>query len=202
MTVKQAMSWFLYSLYFLLVNGNWGSWSKYFSCSVTCGEGTQTRRRLCDEPAPQYGGEECVGESAETQPCTAATTCLSKRPVNTNVRLLFSSIDLLTVTWQGQICWQFMTSWSSVVKDNQKNKTRKNKFGPLRLPHRNDAKIAKICNLRTFWLVIHLINHLFCPILNRWFIGWITSQDVQRLQIFAILDAFLWGNLKSEVQCT
>ncbi len=31
----------------------------------------------------------------------------------------------------------------------------------LRLPHRNDAKIAKICNLWTFWLVIQLINHLF-----------------------------------------
>ncbi len=24
----------------------------------------------------------------------------------------------------------------------------------LRLPHRNDAKIAKICNLWTFWLVM------------------------------------------------
>ena len=31
----------------------------------------------------------------------------------------------------------------------------------LRLPHRNDAKIAKICNLWTFWLVIQQINHLF-----------------------------------------
>ncbi len=38
----------------------------------------------------------------------------------------------------------------------------------LRLLHRNDAKIAKICNLWTFWLVI-------------------TGQNVQRLQIFAIL---------------
>ncbi len=31
----------------------------------------------------------------------------------------------------------------------------------LRLPHRNDAKIAKICILWTFWLVTQLINHLF-----------------------------------------
>ncbi len=31
----------------------------------------------------------------------------------------------------------------------------------LRLPYRNDAKIAKICNLWTFWPVIPLINHLF-----------------------------------------
>ncbi len=31
----------------------------------------------------------------------------------------------------------------------------------LRSPQRNDAKMAKICNLWTFWLVIQLINHLF-----------------------------------------
>ncbi len=31
----------------------------------------------------------------------------------------------------------------------------------LRLPHRNDAKITKICNLWTFWHVIQLIEHLF-----------------------------------------
>ena len=44
----------------------------------------------------------------------------------------------------------------------------------LRLPHRNDAKIAKICKLCAFWLVIQLISHLlkirqkaFCPILHR-----------------------------------
>ena len=30
----------------------------------------------------------------------------------------------------------------------------------LRLPHRNDAKIAKICNLCTFWPVIQPISHL------------------------------------------
>ncbi len=31
----------------------------------------------------------------------------------------------------------------------------------LRLPHRNDAKIAKVCNIWTFWLVIQLIHRLF-----------------------------------------
>ncbi len=45
----------------------------------------------------------------------------------------------------------------------------------LRLPHMNDAKIAKFCNLWTFWLVIQLIR----------------GQNVQRLQIFAILPSFL-----------
>ena len=31
----------------------------------------------------------------------------------------------------------------------------------LRLPHRNDAKIAKICNRWTFWPVIQPINNLY-----------------------------------------
>ncbi len=31
----------------------------------------------------------------------------------------------------------------------------------LRLPYRNDAEIAKFCDLWTFWPVIQLINHLF-----------------------------------------
>ena len=50
----------------------------------------------------------------------------------------------------------------------------------LRLPHRNDAKIAIIRNLWTFWPVV----------------SWITSQNVQSLEIFDILASFLWGNLK------
>ncbi len=31
---------------------------------------------------------------------------------------------------------------------------------------------------------------------NRWFIGWITGKNFQRLQIFAFLPSFPWGNLK------
>ena len=33
----------------------------------------------------------------------------------------------------------------------------------LRLPHRNDAKKAKICTLWTFWSVIQPMNNLFKP---------------------------------------
>ncbi len=65
----------------------------------------------------------------------------------------------------------------------------------LRLPHRNDAKMAKICNLWTFWPLIQLINHLFKKaffrILKRWFISLITGHNGQKLQIFAIFASFL-----------
>ncbi len=65
----------------------------------------------------------------------------------------------------------------------------------LRLPHRYDAKIAKICKLWTSWPVIQPISHLFKISQKRWFISCLTSQNVQRLQIFDILASFLWGNL-------
>lgn len=52
------------------VNGVWSAWS---ACSVTCGQGTQTR--ACTNPPPSNGGAACVG--ATSQACTAATTCTS-----------------------------------------------------------------------------------------------------------------------------
>uniref|UniRef100_A0AAX7U7V1 Thrombospondin-1 n=1 Tax=Astatotilapia calliptera TaxID=8154 RepID=A0AAX7U7V1_ASTCA len=51
------------------INGNWGPWSPWDSCSLTCGGGQQTRKRLCNNPAPQYGGKECVGEAKDIQRC-------------------------------------------------------------------------------------------------------------------------------------
>uniref|UniRef100_A0A8C7MSB5 Thrombospondin-1 n=1 Tax=Oncorhynchus kisutch TaxID=8019 RepID=A0A8C7MSB5_ONCKI len=51
------------------VNGNWGPWSLWDTCSSTCGGGAQTRKRLCNDPAPKYGGKECQGDSKATQLC-------------------------------------------------------------------------------------------------------------------------------------
>ncbi|XP_060552023.1 hemicentin-1-like isoform X2 [Ruditapes philippinarum] len=51
------------------VPGNWGHWSPWDPCSVTCNEGTRLRRRLCDNPAPQAGGANCDGEAVEIKSC-------------------------------------------------------------------------------------------------------------------------------------
>jgi len=47
------------------VDGSWGSWTAWSSCSQSCGGGTETRRRLCDSPAPAV----CQGNGLEQRQC-------------------------------------------------------------------------------------------------------------------------------------
>merc|ERR1712080_112258 len=54
------------------VNGGWGEWSEWDECPVSCGGADQGRTRVCDNPAPQYGGEDCTvfdPSASETQRC-------------------------------------------------------------------------------------------------------------------------------------
>ncbi|XP_035824222.1 uncharacterized protein LOC101853604 [Aplysia californica] len=62
------------------VDGNWGQWTSYGSCSVSCGAvGTKVRTRACDDPAPQNNGEDCQGSGSQSQSCDmTGTPC----PVN------------------------------------------------------------------------------------------------------------------------
>ena len=59
-------------LFFSLVNGKYGTWGDFGSCSVTCGGGTQFRERKCHNPAPQHEGRDCQGEGAskESKACS------------------------------------------------------------------------------------------------------------------------------------
>ena len=55
------------------VDGNWGSWTSWSDCSVTCEAiGTQTRTRTCDNPAPANNGLDCDGNDMETNNCDMA----------------------------------------------------------------------------------------------------------------------------------
>ncbi|XP_065934945.1 uncharacterized protein [Magallana gigas] len=51
------------------VDGNWGHWSSWLDCSVTCGTGNQIRRRFCSNPRPENGGRQCQGSSTDTLTC-------------------------------------------------------------------------------------------------------------------------------------
>ena len=61
------------------MNGGWGPWSVFDSCTKTCGGGTKSRRRSCDNPAPQNGGRACVGAAIETVPCNTLQCPTSKQ---------------------------------------------------------------------------------------------------------------------------
>ncbi|XP_022080242.1 SCO-spondin-like isoform X2 [Acanthaster planci] len=52
------------------VHGGWSGWGAWSECSVTCGGGSITRSRACDDPAPSWGGDDCPGEAEETEVCS------------------------------------------------------------------------------------------------------------------------------------
>ena len=65
---KQTSLCYLYPT-LSIADGEWTPWSEWTACSASCGPGTRFRTRECDDPPPQYGGRDCVGESNETCSC-------------------------------------------------------------------------------------------------------------------------------------
>lgn len=58
------------------VDGQWGKWSNWGSCSKTCNYGVRTRSRACNSPAPAHGGKHCQGSANQQESCN-----LKKCPV-------------------------------------------------------------------------------------------------------------------------
>ena len=54
----------------ICLDGIWGIWSSWETCSASCGGGTQQRTRDCDSPAPTYGGAACAGSTSDNQNCS------------------------------------------------------------------------------------------------------------------------------------
>ncbi|XP_063408226.1 leucine-rich repeat-containing G-protein coupled receptor 4-like [Mytilus trossulus] len=50
------------------VDGGWSDWENS-TCSVTCGDGTVTMTRECNNPVPSGGGNNCFGKSINTDSC-------------------------------------------------------------------------------------------------------------------------------------
>ncbi|KAK0062013.1 properdin [Biomphalaria pfeifferi] len=49
-----------------VVHGNWATWEEWL-CTENCNASHQERRRLCDDPAPAFGGEQCSGDNIESK---------------------------------------------------------------------------------------------------------------------------------------
>ncbi|XP_052778494.1 uncharacterized protein LOC128215934 [Mya arenaria] len=62
------------------INGIWSDWAAWGACDVTCGNGTMTRSRSCDNPQPEFGGEDCVGNATDVTECPD-TCCPGFQPL-------------------------------------------------------------------------------------------------------------------------
>uniref|UniRef100_A0A8C3YS46 Hemicentin-1 n=1 Tax=Catagonus wagneri TaxID=51154 RepID=A0A8C3YS46_9CETA len=51
------------------VHGAWSTWQPWATCSASCGKGTQTRTRLCNNPPPSFDGSYCDGAETQMQVC-------------------------------------------------------------------------------------------------------------------------------------
>ena len=55
--------------FYWTVDGGWSEFGNWSECSAECDGGEQTRTKECNNPAPENGGADCVGEDFETQAC-------------------------------------------------------------------------------------------------------------------------------------
>ncbi|MED6270766.1 A disintegrin and metalloproteinase with thrombospondin motifs 15, partial [Characodon lateralis] len=51
------------------LDGRWGKWGPFGSCSRTCGGGVQLSKRECNNPAPSNGGKYCQGVRVKYRSC-------------------------------------------------------------------------------------------------------------------------------------
>ncbi|XP_007260554.3 A disintegrin and metalloproteinase with thrombospondin motifs 15a [Astyanax mexicanus] len=51
------------------VDGRWGKWGPFGSCSRTCGGGVQLAKRECNNPVPENGGKYCQGMRVKHRSC-------------------------------------------------------------------------------------------------------------------------------------
>jgi hypothetical protein len=58
------------------INCLWSGFGAWSRCSVSCGSGTEQRKRMVLQPA-RNGGQECIGDTVETRSCSQPS-CPSK----------------------------------------------------------------------------------------------------------------------------
>ncbi|XP_046911754.2 uncharacterized protein LOC124492796 isoform X2 [Dermatophagoides farinae] len=61
------------------IDGFWSPWSQWSICSHEC---TQVRRRICNNPIPEYGGHDCFGSDFLIKNCTGGLCRKNFDPTN------------------------------------------------------------------------------------------------------------------------
>ena len=75
------------------IDGNWGTWSSWHGCTVSCGGGTQTSTRQCNDPPVLFGGQECPGDDERTQNCNEQNCPSKKEHTWVYCQALYSSLS-------------------------------------------------------------------------------------------------------------
>jgi len=57
----------------VVIDGQWGQWSTFTKCTHTCGGGTHSKYRWCDNPSPSGGGVNCTGSDVATEQCNTGS---------------------------------------------------------------------------------------------------------------------------------
>ena len=71
----------------ITVDGGWGAWSDWETCPATCGGADQSRTRVCDNPLPENGGDDCTVDGStntETQRCHE-----DQCPSKSNIKIVY-----------------------------------------------------------------------------------------------------------------
>ena len=94
------------------IDGHWGRWSDWSSCSVTCGDGYRKRYRKCDNPAPVQGGLNCPGSSTEADGCVMRRCTLGK---DYWLCLIHADISLCSYTFINVVVLPIVTSFFTLL---------------------------------------------------------------------------------------
>lgn len=74
------------SVNFTYPDGNWAAWASWSSCTKSCSGGKEVRSRTCTDPATNYGGKDCTGETSQERTCNThactGTHCLRVLPMH------------------------------------------------------------------------------------------------------------------------
>ncbi|XP_029528601.1 A disintegrin and metalloproteinase with thrombospondin motifs 15-like [Oncorhynchus nerka] len=87
------------------VDGGWGTWGVYGSCSRTCGGGVQLAKRDCNNPVPEYGGKYCKGLRVKYRSCNLDVCPESGKSFREEQCEAFNGFSLNTNRLSASVVW-------------------------------------------------------------------------------------------------